>query len=1052
MNEILSSLQYSVDNDHRQRCQLALREIQEKSPHEFLTYITPLVLMQQNISEVDAFFAASVLLDFVRECWRNVPSDAQIALHNALLHFLTTRPLASPKKPLGTKLCSLLGLVTKLQLPRKTQKGPSGSPLIPESLEHTLQTLIQAAQANDAVRMQSLMALHYLLKELLSKRIGKIFDLACAYVSPTLCQWILSTGSDPQHRELFVMCLKIALRVYGHGVFQIDAYQHIISVVFQLAREVATMASATVANNPVLHLPLTVRALEYGCKILLVATESFGPKLADLGVVFFADDSSQSLFRFVLLALQACWNANHHGGDSGNETFTDKLACRCMRIVTEFSNRSDGGDEFATQVLGTFAQSQTCVALVRLVVEQYLADDAAALQVRWTEDPEGLVADLDVVDDDDSPGSCAEQLFLALTSNAASSSTCVPCAWTIVNELLQQGTGGAVTAGLHAIGLGYSTLALDPQQYISFLHQRLLPLIIQRQQSTVQSSSLDEAMILRRAVWVVGMWCESVTEGTDRCAVHAALGGLLSTHHSTDAVMLLTTLRAVEHFLTDYNFSVDDLNVMGIGVDPTCHAQLPVYVSHLLAALRHVIPRLRTASMIKEIVALCLSLSEKGALPRSGEAMAFVLQPAVDHFTSMAMKLETSTSGTNNGNDLGVDDTVGPAEMSAFSMILETLTSVMKWTNSNESIWRLLSLVYLCTDPNHAVTPWTQDGAWELLLKMIHYTQSGGDGALDEVTRRHALEALAWTVRHLERDFDCLPLVVRCISALLALLGPLEDSQAQYLVEKVVASLVVTEGPVFQAYSGLACILIAAAPLHTVPRILSPLLHYHHSIIDSQVQEDERLPMLAAVLAHAITQQSVDFTAFLGPEERLMCSNVAPGSSQTLAEKWSLLLDVTANIYAAQCIASAGCELARRGLIGSPEDLAMIQAAHDSVTDLVQQTLGGNQPPVAESNNGVNGFAGTFSPTRGCPSSATVISSSSVKSGFVSGEDAASIDSVRGNADLDCSDIPETREPVDVLLEFLGDGDAGCSNDVPHALRIASLFRVSTPSARVASF
>jgi hypothetical protein len=609
---------------------------------------------------------------------------------------------------------------------------------------------------------------------------------------------------------------------------------------------------------------------------------------------------------------------------------------------------------------------------------------------------------------------------------------------------LQQGSGGAVTAGLHAIGLGYSTLASDPQQYISFLHQRLLPLLVQRQQSAGQASSLDDAMILRRAVWVVGMWCESVTESIDRAAVHAALGGLLASH-STDAVMLLTTLRAVEHFLTDYNFNVTDLNVMGVDVDPTCNAQLPVYVSRLLAALRHVIPRLRTASMIKEIVALCLSLSEKGALPRSGEAMAFVLQPAVDRFTAMAMKLESSSSA-GNGDDMGIDDTVGPAEMSAFSMILETLTSVMKWTNSNESIWRLLPLVYLCTDPNHAVSPWTQDGAWELLLKMIHYTQSNSvDGIVDEVTRRHAMETLEWTVRHLERDFDCLPLVVRCISGLLALLGPLQDRQAQYLVEKVTAALLVTEGPVFQAYAGLACILVAAAPHHTVPRLLSPLLQYHHSIADRHVQEDERLPMLAAVLAHAITQQSVDFMTYLGPEERLMCSSAATGSTQTLAEKWSLLLDVTANIYAAQCIANAGCELARRGLIVSPVDLTMIKAAHESVADLVQQSLGGT-----DINNAmINGAAGSFSPTRGCSSSATT---APARSAFGMGDDAASVDSVRGNADMDCSDNPETREPVDVLLEFLGDGDAGCSNDVPHALRIAALFRVSIPSARVTSF
>ncbi|RNF27272.1 uncharacterized protein Tco025E_00463 [Trypanosoma conorhini] len=732
MDGLLGILRTSTDNEARRKAASQLRQVQEETPVEFLRF-TWEGIASSALTPDERFFLASTVLEFVEQSWRNaVPKDVQLDLIDGYAQLLLREPL--PSLFLARKVATVLCVMVL----RSAVKAMPGA--LPGPTERVARLLsdacVRAASGVTVASMgfltQCLLTLHVFLKEAQRKRIGNMFGRLCTLFVPVMSNLFASSASW-EHVEFYLPLLflmKGALRVFGVGVFEPSFYPYLLTITWDLTRGVTLPGQQQQQHHQLLQ--CRQRLLEYALKAQLKAVATFPARLSELPPEFFlahggALEGTDSLFRLLVSVVETPLGF----------VASEKMLVRSMALFTALLLEEDSV-EFVKEQLIAFADSPLLHRLLERVT-MLLADDVRASMLQeWESEPERFVLELDttVVEDEGSATCAAEELLLALTGSTNCATRSLAAEWQIVNAFLAGDDLARVTAALHAIGLCYHTMSVgqDPAGYLAFLTGKLIPLIRGADAAAAPASPF----VLRRVVWMTGMWCESVQETSVRREVHAALGSLLVS--STSTVVLLTLLRSIGNFVDDSNFRRAELT--------------PDYVQDVLLTIQRLLPQLRTPSSVRVLAELMYGLVSRGVLnPDNGARLLDVVLPAVYRFigeADVAMKANESVDG---------------AEVDAGSLgVLLQCTAACTQLASPEMerhVWSLFpNVVFPCTVPEGKLTPWVEDNAWELLLEMSQSVH-----AWNPITS----DALAWCFENVKRDMAVLSLVVRCTYCLLLL-------------------------------------------------------------------------------------------------------------------------------------------------------------------------------------------------------------------------------------------------------------------------------------------
>lgn len=748
MELIINVLRRSTNNDERKEADARLRVLQEEQPQVFLAYAAEKISSAQNPTE-ERFFMATVLLSFVEQSWHSwSEKTAKVAIIQEYTKLLLTECFSA--EPLCRKLGTVVALMAKLG-PKAQEPGalPPHIALVADAYLAALRQLPPSPSAEQYAQVtQVLLLLHLLLKEVQTKRVGNVFEKLCQYVAPTLSVTLAVTpfGSVKTMEEykFALRGLKCAYRVFGCGMFDPQFSVYILEQAWGL--------STLLGSNDAMA-DAYIRLMDYAVKALQKVVVYFPTQLHHLTTEFFipADPSEvgsakdRSLLHFLYAIIMAGRGTRGSASEKEGVVISEKSACRAMSIIS-ISLTAEDADAFVQEYLRLFTSSSLLPSLMEAIIVSFLSDDCSAETLTlWQSNPERALEDLDMeYDDENSTISCAEQLFLALTGSTTNASQCLSAAWSTVTSLLDHGSEADITAALHAIGIGYYTMS-NTSGYLEFLEKKLLPILWNAIQSAGSGST--SVFVLRRVVWLIGMWCESVPDVAARAVVHNALTGALN--GCNNVVIGLTALRAVENFVSDDHFTVQELSAEGLQM--------------VLNGVQAVLPLLQSPTVVKQLVGLLYVLMEKQVLPSpAGDAVVALLLPVVQGFIARYLEaFHRREAGGESALKDDVDDEgeVDGLDTALLGTFLECLTGAVKICSGGEYMWTALyPIVLSCTNPDGVLAPWVEEEAWELLVEMgrvsVSYT------ALTE-------EALCWCLRHTDRDFVALHTVFSCAATLL---------------------------------------------------------------------------------------------------------------------------------------------------------------------------------------------------------------------------------------------------------------------------------------------
>lgn len=1001
MDTLFEVLRTSTDNNARKAAAAQLRQLQSEQPEAFLQHTYDGISSPQLKSEL-RFFLCTLVLSFVDESWHNgVSPSSQERFLSLYVDLVVSQPF--PSVLLARKVATIVAIMAR-RGSRKAQVGAGLPPLAQHVVTRYVAELtgVVQSQAYDRV-CRLLLSVHVLLKEMQRSRVGRVFEVVCAaMVAPLSGVFALLPDATAMlaHYDVCLYLLKCSLRTFGRASFDPAFCRFLLSTAWRLAEGLGHHGA-----NP-MEAERRLRLLEYALKILEATAVYFPTHLHELGTTFFVAENentatagaagpavSSSLHTrapvtaapavsprclFALLAAVV--------RSPVEVVVSEKAVCRSLRLFTALLSAEDG-DAFIADALHRFITSADFAPFLQYVVAAFFADATTPETLAaWAAQPERAAAELDVdVDDETSPMSCAEQFFVAVTGSSGCAAAALAVAWAVVNHLLQEGDTAAITAALHAIGIGYYTMASeDNTSYLCFLRDRLLPLL--------QPDALAQAspFIVRRVVWLVGMWCESVRATNDRRAVMAALEAVLQHAVRTQSTLLvLVSLKSMESFVSDNQFATSDLT-------PTLVATVLQTVQMLLAAVH-------SATTVKELAGLVHVLSEKGAVQKHGESLVQLFTPPtqsiIQVYEAQTAKTtaESASAGIGSGDD---DDGNGDDFLGCLGLLLDCLGSSVRQCRDDQVIWSLFpSVVQPCTDLTCAATPWAEDNAWELLLTM---TQSSHAFAA-----AGAVNALSVVLRHTHRDFGSLPLVFRVLYSLLLL--------RQDVVEGVVTDTdvdawvaVVRESPSAELGGAATAVLTAVARMSGGPLRFALLRQAVHALLTSaDVQAEQHTMPLALTMAlsfasaHDTAEQQQMLSEVYATAQGIsvggtQASHGSPANLSALLEQLVLLLDVSPSALVSRALVhllQALCALVPHSL--AAEDQAMIQRAVESVA-----------------TTGVFGGSGN------------------------SGDGGAPYDVKTGDGDAGV----EIRWPQEMLLEWLGDEDVPATS--PHISRVMDVFAV----------
>ncbi|CBZ34935.1 hypothetical protein, conserved [Leishmania donovani] len=918
MDALFEVLRSSVDNAARKQAAAQLRDLQEREPEVFLQHTYDGIASQQLQAEL-RFFLCTLVIAFLDESWHNaVPKETQERFLESYVRLLLAE--ANPPILLARKVSRIVALMAK----RGSRRAQLGA--LPLAIQHVVTSYVSELEKATAAQSHAratyvLLYLHVFLKEMQGCRIGNVFEGVCrACVAPLSGVFSLlpsETGMLEAH-DLCLYLFKCSLRTFGRGVFDPAFCHFFLAATWRLAAGLGQDAP----DSP--NAERRQRLLEYALKTHEATVVFFPSRLHELGISFFVladeaaaaapsastpssahDTPEHSIFRLLSAVVSS----------PVGDVVSEKAVCRALRFFTSLLSAEDG-DAFIAHCLQCYTTSMYFAPFLQHIVSAYLADTTTPEALsEWSRHPEQVAAGLDVdMDDETSTMSCAEQLFLALTGSTACAGPSLAAAWAAVNQLLQEGDVGPVTAALHAIGIGYYTMASeDTSSYLGFLRGKLLPLL---DPATLAQTS---PFVARRVVWLVGMWCESVTGTEDRRAVLSALETVLQHAVATQSVVLvLVALKSTENFVSDNHFTLSDVP--------------PTMVNTVLRTVQELLSRVQSPTTIKGLAGLVHVLVEKGALQSQGDALVqLFLPPALAVIESYESR--AANAGGTGAAGLGVDaDEIGDDEggadsLSSLNMLLECLGSSLRHGDSDAVIWSLLPCVIVpCTSPTSAATAWVEDNAWELFLVMAQSSRTFFSPA--------AAEALQMALQHTTRDFGMLPLVFRVVYTLLLL----RQDGAEEVVSP--AHLEAWMTMLRESLSAELCSAVAAATFavgRTSAGPLSALLCQHAAqalVLSSDVQSEQYTMPLAMVLA-------LSFASATGGEEQQQLAvhvhaavqSCAPsGTYSQLLEQLVLLLDVSPSTLVSRALArllEVLCRTSAAPLAG--DDLAMVQRAMEGV-------------------------------------------------------------------------------------------------------------------------
>jgi hypothetical protein len=1012
MDALFEVLRSSTDNDARKAAAAQLRQVQSEQPDAFLQHTYNGIAASQLKPEL-RFFLCTLVLAFLDESWHGGVSP------NSQEHFLALYVQLVVSQPFPSMLLARkVGTIVAVMARRGSRKAQVGGmpPLIEHVVSRYVAELNGATQAHDYDRLRHLLlSVHLLVKEMQGSRVGHVFEDVCqASVAPLsrVFALLLDAAAMLAHYDVCLYLLKCSLRVFGRAVFDPAFGSFLLCTAWRLAEGLGRGdADPTEAEH-------RLRLLEYTLKIMESIVVYSPRELRELGESFFlavevASGSGNNIGgrgdgAIIASVPSSAPNPLSHAtpppplsqqksslfillvavvSSQVGAVVSEKAVCRALRIFTSLLSAEDG-DDFIAQRLCHFAMSAAFPTLLRHVVSTYLADvTTAEALAAWSQEPERVAAELDVdMDDETSMTSCAEQLFLAFTGSTVCAAAALSVAWSVVNQLLQEGDVALITAALHAIGIGYYTMASeDNTSYLTFLRERLLPLL---QPDALASVS---PFVARRVVWLVGMWCESVTDTHDRHAVLAALEAVMQhAVHVRNAVLVLVSLKSTENFISDNGFALTDMTA-------TLVATVLQTVEMLLAAVQ-------SPTTIKELAGLVHVLIEKGAVQTQGEVLVqLFMSPAQAIIQSYEAQTAAAASAAAAGTGMsgfgahadeeegegegGDDDTLG-----SLSMLLDCLGSSVRQCHSDGAIWSLFPTVVLpCTAPTCAATPWAEDNAWELFLAMAQSSHTFDDAA--------AAQALPVVLQHTHRDFGLLPLVFRTLYTLLLLRhDTVEGVVTAADVDAWVA--VVRDSPSAELCGAVTAVLTTVARMSAGPLRRALARHAAHAVLTStDVQADQHTVPLAMALAVgcASARSAEEQQQLLSDLHNAVVQTCSDGARahgngfSALLEQLVLLLDVSPSALVSRKVA----HLLHTLVITAPQppsaaDQAMVQRALEGVT-------------------------------------ATVAAAGGVATG------GPHADPSSGNEVEE-----EARAPQEMLLEWLGDEDVPATS--PHLARVMHIF------------
>jgi hypothetical protein len=293
-----------------------------------------------------------------------------------------------------------------------------------------------------------------------------------------------------------------------------------------------------------------------------------------------------------------------------------------------------------------------------------------------------------------------------------------------------------------------------------------------------------------------------------------------------------------------------------------------------------------------------------------GATVIRVMSPTVEGFLSR--------------HDIHESEGEDAASVMTFTTVLVALTTAVAQCDDPELIWTLLPAVKYCSSQAHAVAAWTQEEAWELLLAMVTSTPSHHRGAGGS-----ALDALSWAVANTDRDFESLPTVVRCISALV-LLSPssLSVSHWEHLLNVVKTQLeTLVGGDIMNAYCSLGVILVTGIPHHAAPALFPVATRLLLTMEDS----DERDPDVAFLIGAILAQRGFPL------QQLIPTSHDLPGE---FVEKLVLAMDMMPHRFQAKMVIAGLGALEQAAIATSAGDRAMIHEALRSQDDLTKVASG----------------------------------------------------------------------------------------------------------------
>ncbi|KAH8612522.1 hypothetical protein ERJ75_000868100 [Trypanosoma vivax] len=779
----LKVLQSSTNNEERKRSAAQLRQLQESDPQAFLAY-TWEVISSPTLDVTVRFFTAAAVVEFVEQSWHNnVPKSLQQEMVDRYLQLLLTPNLSAVSVALLRKIGVLLSLMVR----RCNARGDCG--VLPAPMERVAkllsETLVQtAADANSVGYMvQCLLVLHLFLKEAEKKRVGGVFTRLCTMLVPVMSRLFASSVSWDYlecYQQLLYL-LKCALRVFGSGVFEANFYTYLLGFTWRLARDIAMGGQQE-------QVRCRQRLMEYAIKVQLNMVTAFPTQLQQLPLGFYArtvDDSGldESLFALLTAVVESDIGA----------VVTEKTLCRAMLLIKAIMLVEDSNPFIAT-CLASLCRSTT---LLKRLVERIIclmADDISEVVLsQWDVDPERYASELDrEIDDETSLTSCAEELLLALTGSTSCGAQSVEFAWQFSGALLECGSVTQVTAALHAVGVCCYTMPVgqDPSFFVNFLTSKLLPLI-------TSSSHTTSPFVLRRVVWIVGMWCESVQGDALRSQVHMTLVSLLQP--STQTVVELTALRSIENYINDPSFT------------PT---EIPAECVHcIFLAVQRLLPQLHSPSAVKNLAGLVHVMIERSLFDvGNGEMLLNLILPALHRTVNDAQLAFSATTHSSadvrsvaiaGGPDEDSDDDVGKFDAMALSVLLECVGSCVRISTCEleERIWSLFpSVVVPCTCPGSCLAAWVEDQGWELLLLMSRMARTWW---------KESHDALLFCLDNITREMSARHIIVRSVYTLLLLCPEPGEYVNSMVVDHAMTELVQTQSSaVCVAYFALLAVVL----------------------------------------------------------------------------------------------------------------------------------------------------------------------------------------------------------------------------------------------------